>query len=125
MWPVSQILLFQNMKYLLLQNEKLVSAHEEKIQILVSICTSLLAIIKKAFLLQAAGVPNSDATIITGAATSSSEEPGTSAGGITSQGPWTFMGTLAPAPYQITMDFLHLLNLLADCLIACDLDSSS
>ena len=35
----------------------------------------------KANLLQAAGVPNQDVAIITGAGTSSSEEPGTSTGG--------------------------------------------
>ena len=69
------------MKDLLLQNEELVWAQEEKVQILVAICASLPAIAKKATLLQAAGVPNLDPAIITGVATSSSEGPGTSTGG--------------------------------------------
>ena len=64
----------------LLQNEKLVQAQEEKVQILAAIHASLLAITEKATLLWAA-VPNLDAPIITGAATNSSEEPGTSTGG--------------------------------------------
>ena len=53
---------------------------EEIVQILVAISASLPAIAKKAALLWAAGVPDPDASIITGAATSSSEEPGTSTG---------------------------------------------
>ena len=111
------------MKDLLLQNEKLIQAQEEKVHILVAICTSLPAIAEKATLVQAAGVPLSDAVFITGAATSSSEEPGTSTGGVTPQCPRTFMGVLAPSPHQITLDFLQPLNLPADCLMACDPDS--
>ena len=125
MWPLSQILLFQNMKDFLLQNEKLVQAKEEKVQILVAIHASLLAIAQQTTLLWAAGVPNLDAVIITGAATSSSEEYGTSTGRITPQGPRTFMVALAPPPCWITLDFLHPLNLLANCFMACDLDSTS
>ena len=45
--------------------------------------------------------------------------------GVTSKGPRTFVGAPAPPPCQITLDFLHPLNLLANCLIACDLDSAS
>ena len=124
MWPLSQIPLFQNTKTLLLQNKKLVWAQEEKVQIFVAIHTSLPAITEKATLLQAAGVVNLDATIITGAASNSSEdlEPLL---GLTLQGPRTFMGALAPPPCWITPDFLHPLNLLTDCLVACDLDSAS
>ena len=55
-------------------------AQEKKLWILVPIATSLPAIIEKAALLQAAGVPDPDASIITRAATSLSEEPGTSPG---------------------------------------------
>ena len=82
----------------LLQNKKLVQAQEEKVEILVAIHTSLLTITEKVTLIQAAGVPNLDITIITGSATISSEEPGTSTGGnfITSKGPRTFAGALAP-----------------------------
>ena len=35
------------------------------------------------------------------------------------------MGALAPPPQQITLDFLHPMNLLANWLVACDLDSAS
>ena len=49
-WPFSWILHFQNMKDLLLQNEKLMQAQEEKAQFLAAICTSLLAAAGKAFL---------------------------------------------------------------------------
>ena len=98
---------FPDMKDLLLQNEKLMLAQEEKVQILVAICASLLAITEKATLLQAAGVPSSDTATITEAATSSSEGLGTSTGGITPQGPRTFVGALAPSTHQITLDFLH------------------
>ena len=66
--------LLQNTKVLLLQKEKLVWT-QEKVQILVVIHASLPAIAKKAAVLQAAGVPNLDAAIITGAATSLSEGP--------------------------------------------------
>ena len=55
MWPLSQILPFQNLRDLLLQKEKLVWAQEEKFQILVAIHASLLAVTEKAVLLQAAG----------------------------------------------------------------------
>ena len=65
------------------------------VQILVAICASLLAVAEKAILLQAVGVPDSDVAIITEAATSSSEEPGTSNGGITPQGPNIFAGAAA------------------------------
>ena len=78
MWALSQILLFQNMKDLLLQNKKLVWVQEEKVQILAAIHASLLANAEKAVLLWAVGVPDLDAAIITGAAPSSSVEPGTS-----------------------------------------------
>ena len=53
MWPLSQILLFQNIKGLLLQNKKLMWAWEEKVQILEAICTSVLTIAEKATLLWA------------------------------------------------------------------------
>ena len=46
----------------------------------------------------AAGVPNLDATIIMGATTSSSGEPGTSTGGITPQGPRLWYCHLARSP---------------------------
>ena len=73
---------FENKKDLLIQNEKLMWAHEEKVQILVAICASLPAIAEKATPLWAAGVPDPDAAIITGAwPLSSSEESGTSTGG--------------------------------------------
>ena len=52
-----------------------------------AICASQPAITKKAALLWAAGVHDLNATIITGAATRSSEEPGTSTGGITPRVP--------------------------------------
>ena len=55
-------------------------AQEEKVEILAAIYAFLLVIAEKTNLLWAAGGPNSDAAIITGAATSSSEEPGTSTG---------------------------------------------
>ena len=51
-------------------------AQEEKVQILVAISASLPAIAKKDTLLWVPGVPDPDASIITGAANSSSEEPG-------------------------------------------------
>ena len=54
---------------------------QEKVQILAAIHASQLAIAEKTIHLWAAGVLNPDATIITWAATSSSEEPGTSTGG--------------------------------------------
>ena len=54
------------MKDLLLQNEKLVWAKEEKVLILVAIHASLPAITEKAALLQTAGFPDLDAAIITG-----------------------------------------------------------
>ena len=73
-------------KDLLLQNEKLIQAQEEKVQILVAIHASLPAIAEKAALLWAARVPDLDAAIIMGEATSSSQEPGTSTGG-NPQGP--------------------------------------
>ena len=76
-------------------------AQEEKGQIQVAICASLLAVAEKATLLWAAGVPNLDTAIITEATTSSSEEPETSNGGITPQGPRIFMGTPAP-PHCVT-----------------------
>ena len=100
-------------------------AQEEKVQILVAICASLLAISEKVTLLWPAGVPNSDAAIITETATSSPEGPRTPTGRITPQGSRTFVGASAPPPCQITPDFLQPLNLLADCLMACDLDSAS
>ena len=56
----------------------------------------VLAEAEKSSLLWAAGVPNSDVAIITEAANSSSEEPGTSTGGITLQGSQTFVGASAP-----------------------------
>ena len=73
------------MKYLLLQNKKLMGEQEEKVKILVAICASLPVIAEEAALLWAAGVPDPDATIITGATTSSSVKPGTSTGEITPQ----------------------------------------
>ena len=60
---------FQSMKDLLLQNEKLMQAQEEKVQILAAINTSLPTITKKATLLQVVGVPNHDASVIIEAAT--------------------------------------------------------
>ena len=65
------------MKDLLLQNEKLMQAQEEKVEILVAIHASLPTIAETAAILPAAEVPNPDIAIITGAATSSSEKPGT------------------------------------------------
>ena len=76
-------------------------AQEEKVQILAAIQASLPAITKKATLLWAAGVATPDAAIITGAATSSLEEPGSSSRG-KPQGPRTFVGALAPPSHQIT-----------------------
>ena len=46
-------------------------------------------------------------------------------GGRTPQSPRTLIGALAPSPHQTSLDLLHPLNLLADCLVACDLDSVS
>ena len=115
MWPFP--LLFLKMKDLLLQNKKLMWAQEEKIQILMAIHASLPVIAEEVALLQVAGVPEPDATIITGAATSSVEKPRTSTGGITPQGP-RIIGDLSLTPHHITSDFLHLLVLPADCLSA-------
>ena len=50
------------------------------VQILAAIFTSVPAVTKTATILWGVGVPNLDAAIITGAATSSSERPGTSTG---------------------------------------------
>ena len=72
------------MKHLLLQNEKLMLA-QEKIKTLVAICASLPVIADEVALL-AAGVPEPDAAIITGAATCFSVGPETSTRGITPQG---------------------------------------
>ena len=80
---------------------------------------------KKATLLWAAGVPDPDAAIITGAATSSSEEPGTFTGGNSPGSQDLHVGILAPSPHQITPDLLHPMDLPADCLIAGDMDSGS
>ena len=55
-------------------------AQEEKIQILVAIHASLPVIAEEVALLQAAGVPELDAAIITGAATSFPGELGTTTG---------------------------------------------
>ena len=106
------------MKDLLLRNKKLIQTQEEKVQILVAICVSLLAVAEKAILIWATGVPDSDVAIITEAATISSEELGASMGGITPQGPQTFLGALALLPHQVTLDFLHPLHLQADCFMA-------
>ena len=84
-----------------------------------------MAVTEKATLLQAAEVPDLDAAIITGVATSSLEEPGTFTGAVTPQGSRTFIGALAPPPHWITSDFLHPLSLPAYCLIAGDLVSVS
>ena len=65
-----------------------------------------------------------DAAIISGAGTSSSEEPGTSTAGVTPHGPRTFMGGLVLPPCWITPDFLNSLALPADCLIAGNLDTT-
>ena len=65
MWPLSWILLFQNIRDILFQNEKLMQAQEEKVQILLTVCANLLAITEKATCLQAAEVPDLDAAIIT------------------------------------------------------------
>ena len=54
------------MRDLLLQNKKLMQVQQEKAQILVAICASLPVIAEEATLLQVVGVPNPDATIITG-----------------------------------------------------------
>ena len=62
-------------------------AQEEKVQSLVAIHVCLLAVAEKGVLLWAAGVPDSDVATITEAATSLPEEPGTSTGEITPQGP--------------------------------------
>ena len=78
---------------------------QEKVQILVAIHASLPAISEKAALLWAAGVPNSDAAIITGAATSSSERPRTPTRGITPQGPRTLTGVPAPPPCRSPQTF--------------------
>ena len=51
--------------------------------------------------------------------------PKSLAGGITPQGPGIFAGALALSLHQITPDFLHPLNLPADCLVAYDPDSVS
>ena len=93
-------------------------------QILAAIHGSLLAKAEKATILWAAGVPNSDVAIITEAATNSSEDPGTYTGGITPPSPQTFIGDLAFPSCQITPDFQHPLNLPANCLVACDQDST-
>ena len=90
-------------------------AQEEKIQILVAIHSSLPVITKETTLFWAAGVPDLDVTILMGATTSLSGEPGTSTGGITPQGP-RIMGAPVLPPCQITPDFLHPLALPADCL---------
>ena len=82
-------------------------AQEEKVQIPAAICAGLLAISEKATLLWTAGVPDSDAAIINGATTSSSEGPRTSTEGITPRGPRIFVGVLEPPPWWITPDFLH------------------
>ena len=100
-------------------------AQEEKVQILEAIHASLPVVAEKATLLQAAGVPNLDATIITGEAPNSSEGPGTSTSGVAPQGLRTFVGALAPPPHQITSDFVDPLNLPANCLMARDLDQAS
>ena len=117
------ILLFQNMKNPLLQNKNLVWVQEEKVQILAAICASLPAVTEKAGLLQTAGLPNLDDTIITWVAASSQEEPGTSNRGQT-PGFQDLCGGSAP-PHWITTAFLHPLALPANCFIASDLDSAS
>ena len=86
---------------------------------------SLPIMAEEATLLWAAGVPNPDATVIAGVTTSSSEDPGTSTGGITPKGPRICIGVPAPPPCWITHDFLHPLALPADFLTASDWDSAS
>ena len=115
---------FQNTKDILLQNEKLMQAQEEKVQILVAISTSLPAIAEKATLLQAAGVPNPDNSIITRQPLACQRNLGHPLGG-TPQGPRTFVGASVPPPHQITPDFLHPLDLPANCLVVSDTDSAS
>ena len=66
---------------------------------------------------------DSDAAIITEAAASSSEGPRTSTEGITPQGPRTSARALAPPPLWDHPRFSAPLNLLADYLMGCDLDT--
>ena len=61
-------------------------------------------VIEKDTLLWVTGVPNSNAAIITQAATNSSEEPGTSMGGVAPQGLQTL---LTPRPCWITLWFYN------------------
>ena len=97
---------------------------EEKVEILVAMCTSLPTITKKAALLWAEGVLNPDAAIIPGVASSSSEEPGTSTRG-NPPGSQDLCGGFSTTTSPDPSDFLHPLHLPADCLIAGDLDSAS
>ena len=97
---------------------------QEKFQILVAICTSLPAIAEKDALIQAAGVPIPDAAIITGTATSSSEETGTSTGSNSPGSQDILRGsgtTNLPDHPRLSAP----INLPASCLIASDLDSAS
>ena len=109
--PFSWILLFQNMKDLLLQNEKLVWA-QEKVQILVAICCS------------PPGCRSSQSRCCHDhwgqpLAHQRNLRPLL---GVTPRVPGPLLGLWN---HQITHNFLHPLNLLADCLIAGDLDSVS
>ena len=112
------------MKDHLLKNEKLMQAQEEKVQILVDICTSLPAITEKATLLWAARVPDPDAAITAGAATNSSEEPGTSTGGDL-PGSQDLHGGSSTTTSPDNPRLSAPLDLQADCLIASDLDLMS
>ena len=112
------------MKYLLLQDEKLVQVQEEKVQILEAIHASLPAITEKAAILWAAGVPNPDAAIINGAVTGLSVESGTCTEG---NSPWS-QDLHRGSGTTTLLDHPRLsvpLNLQANCLIADDLDSAS
>ena len=80
LWIPPRFFSFQNKKDLL-HNKKLRQAQEEKVWILVAISASLPVISEEAALHWVAGVPNLDASIITGAATSLSEEYETSTEG--------------------------------------------
>ena len=112
------------MNDLLLQNEKLMWAQEEKSKIMAAISTSLPVTAKEAAPCQVSGVPGSDATIITGVTISFSGEFGTSTGEVSPQS-LGFVRALAPPYHWITSKFLHPLALPANCLSDSDWDSAS